>query len=51
MLFRIKGKMNGAKYIAILNVNLLPGAQDLRLVAKFHLPTGQRPEAHSQDKT
>jgi hypothetical protein len=30
-LFRIKGKMNGAKYREILDENLLQRAQDLRL--------------------
>ena len=43
ILIRIRGKMNSAKYRAILDENLLQSAQDLRLGAKVHLPTGQRP--------
>jgi hypothetical protein len=42
-LVRVKGKMNGAKYREILDENLLQSAQDLRLGAKVHLPTGERP--------
>jgi hypothetical protein len=41
--------MNGAKYKECLDENLLQSAQDHRLGAKVHLPTGQQPEAHSQD--
>jgi hypothetical protein len=40
--FRIEVKMNGAKYREILDENLLQSAQDLRLVATVHHPTGQR---------
>jgi hypothetical protein len=40
-LVKIEGKENGAKYIKILDENLLHSAQDLRLGAKVHLPTGQ----------
>jgi hypothetical protein len=40
-LVRIEGQMNGAKYREILDENLL--LQVLRLGAKVHLPTGQRP--------
>ena len=40
---RIEEKMNGAKYREILDENMLQSAQDLRLGAKVHLPTGQRP--------
>jgi hypothetical protein len=42
-LVRIKGKMNRAKYRKNLDENLFQSAQDLRLGAKVHLPTGQRP--------
>ena len=42
-LVRIEGKMNGDKYREILDENLLQSAQDLRLGAKVHLPTEQRP--------
>ena len=38
---RIEEKMNGAKYKEILDENLLPSAQDLRLGAKVHLPPAQ----------
>ena len=34
-LVRIVGKINGAKYIEILDVNLLQTAQDLRLRRRF----------------
>ena len=40
-LVRIEGKMNRTKYREILDENLLQSAQDLRLGAKVHLPTGQ----------
>ena len=40
-LVRIKGKMNGEKYRAILDENLFQSAQDLRL--------GRQSYAHSQD--
>jgi hypothetical protein len=42
-LIRIEGNMNEAKYREILDENLLQSAQDPRLGAKVHLPTGQRP--------
>jgi hypothetical protein len=42
-LVRIKANMNEAKYREILDENLLQIAQDLRLGAKVHLPTGHRP--------
>ena len=42
-LVRIEGKMNGAKYREVLDENLLQIAEDLRLGAKVHHPTGQRP--------
>ena len=42
-LVRIEGKMNGAKYREHLDKNLPQSAQDLRLGAKVHLRTGQRP--------
>ena len=42
-LVRIKGKMNRAKYREILDENLIQSTQDLKLGAKVHLPTGQRP--------
>ena len=42
-LVRIERKMNGEKYSEILDENLLQSAQDLRLGAKVHHPTGQRP--------
>ena len=42
-LVRIKGMMKVAKYREILDENLLQRAQDLRLGAKVHLTTGQRP--------
>ena len=41
-LVRIEAKKNGEKYREIL-VNLLQITEDLRLGAKVHLPTGQRP--------
>jgi hypothetical protein len=40
---KIEGKMNGANWREILDKNLLQSIQDLRLGAKVHLPTGQRP--------
>ena len=40
-LVRIEGKTNGAKCREILDENLPQSAQDLRLGAKVHLPTGQ----------
>jgi hypothetical protein len=46
---RIEAKMNGAKYRKIHDENLVQSAQDLRLGAKVHLPTLQRPCAYSQD--
>ena len=42
-LFRIKEKMNRAKYREILDENLLQSAHHLRRGAKVHLPTGQQP--------
>ena len=42
-LVRIEGKMNKAKYREILDENLLQSALDLRLGAKVHPPTRQRP--------
>ena len=42
-LVRIEGKMNEAMYREIIDENLLQRAQDLRLGAKVHLPTGQQP--------
>ena len=41
---RFEAMMNGAKYREILDENLLQSAQDLRLGAKAHLPTEQRPK-------
>ena len=38
--FRLEGKMNGSKYRAILDENLLQSAQTM---LKVHFPTGQRP--------
>ena len=40
-LVRMEEKMNGTKYIAILDENLLQSAQDIRLRVKVPLPTGQ----------
>jgi hypothetical protein len=42
-LVKIEGMMNGANYREILDDNLLQSTQDLRLGAKVHLPTEQRP--------
>jgi hypothetical protein len=42
-LVRIDAKMNGQKYREIIDQNLLQSAQDLRLGAKVHLPTGEQP--------
>uniref|UniRef100_A0AAQ4PQ41 Transposase Tc1-like domain-containing protein n=1 Tax=Gasterosteus aculeatus aculeatus TaxID=481459 RepID=A0AAQ4PQ41_GASAC len=43
-LVRIEGKMNAAMYRDVLDENMLRNAGPT-----VHLPTGQRPEAHSQD--
>ena len=50
-LVRIEAKMNRAKYREILDENLLQSVQGLKLGVKVHLPTGQRPLAHSQDRS
>ena len=42
-LVRIEGKVTVARYREILDENLLQSAQELRLGAKVHLPTGQQP--------
>jgi hypothetical protein len=47
-LVRIEAKMNGAKYREVLD-EPAPECTKLQTGAKVHLPTGQRPEAHSQD--
>jgi hypothetical protein len=41
---RIEGKMNRAKYIKILDENLLQGAQDLRLGQRFTFQPDNKPK-------
>ena len=49
-LVKIEEKMNGAKYREILDENLLPSAQNLRLERRFTFQQHNHPNlAHSQD--
>ncbi|KAI4898533.1 hypothetical protein NFI96_016276, partial [Prochilodus magdalenae] len=49
-LVRIHGKMDSTAYLEILAKNLRSSIKDLKIIIpSFHLPTGQRPQAHGQE--